>query len=629
MTVQTLLEELRARDIWVWADGNRLQCSTPASVPKSEVSDLLRQRKSEILDFLRGPAELSFAQQRLWFLDQLEPGGAVYVIAGALELDGALDARVLERALGALVNRHEALRTVFVNVEGRPLQVVSEPGAWALPVADLSAEADKDQRLRERLRVHGGPADRPRPPVESHRGAFYSFTLPLELTEALRGLARREDATLFMTLLSGFALLLARYSAQQDLLIGTPVANRNHAEIEELVGFFVNTLVLRADLSGEPSVREFLGRMREVCLDAYAHQDLPFDRLVGELRPARDMSRNPLFQVMFALQNAPRGALELPGLTLRPVEVDRGAAHVDLSLMLQETPAGLSGSFEYATDLFEESTIARMAAHWRSLLEAMSATPERCVSELPLLTEAERHQLLVEWNDTAAEYPAEALLHELFEAQAARTPERPALRVGATALSYAELDSRANRLARALRSRGVSRGQRVGLCVERDADMLAAVLGILKAGAAYVPLDPSFPAERLRVMAEDAQLTLLGSTTGLAGAIGLPRERQLLLDADAKSIAAASDTRLPVDAHTARAEDPAYGTYPSGSTGKPKVVRVPHGAVVNFLTSMAREPGLTADDVLVAVTTLSFDIAVLELQLPLSPGATVVMATGD
>jgi len=363
---------------------------------------------------------------------------------------------------------------------------------------------------------------------------MYSFMLPLELADALRALARREGATLYMTLLSGFMLLLARYSSQQDLLIGTPVANRNRAEIEDVVGFFVNTLVLRADLSGDPSASGFLARMREVCLDAYAHQDLPFDRLVEDLKPARDMSRNPVFQVMFALQNAPLHALELPGLTLKPVDVDLGAAHVDLTLYMQETAAGLQGIFVYGTDLFDESTVARMAAHLRSLLEAMVASPERRISELPLLTDAERRQLQVEWNATAGAFPDQALLHELFEAQAARTPERTALRAGTTALSYAELEARANRLAQVLRSHGVGRGERVGLCVERGADMLAAVLGILKAGAAYVPLDPSFPQERLRFMAEDAQLALLVSTSALAKPFGLPRERQLLLDADAK-----------------------------------------------------------------------------------------------
>ena len=727
---QALSVELSLRDLFAAATVARL--GSRIETLRTEARPVLTVPPLEAIAE-PGPAELSFSQQRLWVLDQIEPGGAAYLSAGALELRGALDAPVLERALGALVHRHESLRTVFESVEGQPLQVVSEPGAWTLPVADLSGEVEAAERLKTLLREEASrgfdlargplfrarlyrlapdthvlllamhhiisdgwsmgvlnrelgelyrgfsrgeapalpvlslryrdfarwqrswlegealegllvhwrarltgapqvlelPIDRPRPPVESQRGARYSFRLPLELAQALRGLARREGATLFMTLLSGFTLLLSRYSGQQDLLVGTPVANRSRAEIEDMVGFFVNTLVLRADLSGDLSASQFLARMREVCLDAYTHQDLPFERLVEEMRPARDLSRNPLFQVMFALQNAPLRPLELPGLTLRPVDVERGAAQFDLTLQMQETAEGLSGSFNYATDLFDEPTIVRMATHLRSLLEGMSATPERCVWELPLLTEAERQQLLVEWNNTTTDYPADALLHELFEAQVERTPKRIALRVGTTALSYAELDTDATRMAQALRSRGVGRGERVGLCVERGADMLAAVLGILKAGAAYVPLDPSFPAERLRFMAEDAQLTLLVSTTALAGSFGLPAERQLLLDADARSIASAPETRLPIDACSAQPEDPAYVIYTSGSTGKPKGIVVPHRAVVNFLTSMAREPGLAADDVLVAVATLSFDIAVLELQLPLTLGATVVMASRD
>ncbi len=733
MTVQSLLQELRARDIWVWADGNRLQCSTPAGVPQAEVSDLLRQRKDEILEFLRGPVELSFNQQQLWFLDQFMRGGTAYIIADSRELRGALDAALLEHALAALVSRHESLRTVFANVDGQPLQIVSDPGPWTLPVMDLSREAGGDQRLTQLLheeafrdfdlaqgplfrarlyrlaaehhvillamhhiisdgwsmavliqelgelyislargepsalpplrvqyrdfarwqrgklqsevleaqlahwceRLRGAPqvlelpTDRPRLAVESHRGANYLFTLSLELVDGLRELARREGATLFMALLSGFTLLLSRYSGQQEFLVGTPVANRSRAELGGVVGFFVNTLVLRADLSGEVSVRQYLSRMREVCLDALAHQDLPFARLVEELRVQRDVSRNPLFQVMFVHQSKPLPPLELPGLKLSPLEIGAGGAQFDLTWDVQETDGGIEGVITYATDLFDRSTMERMAGHWRALLEAMVAEPRRRISELPLVSEAERRQLLVEWNATAAGYPGGALMHQLFEAQVQRAPARAALRVGTTTLSYGELDARANRLAQALRARGAGRGQRIGLCVERGCDMLAAVLGVLKAGAAYVPLDPEYPEERLRFMAEDAQLMLLVSTTALAGSLGLPRERQLLLDADAESIAAGPDSRLPIDAHSAQPEDPAYVIYTSGSTGKPKGVVVPHRAVVNFLTSMAREPGLSADDVLVAVTTLSFDIAVLELQLPLTQGATVVIASRE
>jgi amino acid adenylation domain-containing protein len=680
-----------------------------------------------------GPAELSFPQQRLWFLDQLEPGRATYVMPGAIEMCGALEVPVLERALGALAGRHESLRTGIVMVEGRPRQTVSEPQAWTLQVVDLSDEADPRERLTHLLRREAArsfdltraplfrarlyrlapdrhvlllkmhhiisdgwslgilfrelgelydcfrrgeaatlpplpiqyrdyalwqrrwlqgealegllahwrsrlagapqvfelPTDRPRPAVETHRGAMHPFTLPRELVEALRAFARREGATLYMTLLSGFTVLLSRYSGQQDILVGTPVANRNRAEIEDVVGCFINTLVLRADLSGDPPARELLGRMREVCLDAFAHQDLPFERLVDAMRPTRDVSRNPVVQVLFALQNAPQRPLELPGLTLSPLDIESGVAQVDLTLQVQETAAGLRGSFEYATDLFDEATIQRMAVHWRSLLEAMVAGPERRVSELPLLAEAERRQVLVAWNETAAEYPRHTAVHELFEAQVERSPEAVALTFEDQRLTYREVDRRSNQLAHHLHALGVGPSARVGLCVERSLEMVVGLLGVLKAGAAYVPLDPSFPEERLRFMGDDAQLALLVSTADLAHAFDLPREHHVLLDADAKTITSAPDTRVRLDERTAGPEDPAYVIYTSGSTGKPKGVVVPHRAVVNFLTSMAREPGLTADDVLVAVTTLSFDIAVLELLLPLTLGASVVIATHD
>ncbi len=680
-----------------------------------------------------GPTELSFSQQRLWFLDQMEPGRTTYTIPMAIELRGALDVRVLERALGALVSRHESLRTVFVAEAGRPLQIVSAPGVWKLPVTDLGGEPKAREQLDKSLRqevsqgfdlargplfrarlyrlaaghyvlllamhhiISDGwsmgilfrelgelygcfsrglaatlpplalqyrdfapwqrrflqgdvldkllrhwcsrlagapqvlelPADHPRPAVESNRGAMYSFSLPLELAESLRQFARRESATLFMTLLAAFNVLLARYSGQEDILVGTHVANRNRLEIEDVVGCFVNTLVLRADLSGDPSVSQFLGRVREACLDAFDHQDLPFERLVEELRPARDLSRNPIIQVMFAMENMPLRPLDLPGLTQAPLEIDPGVARTDLMLLVQETSQGLVGLFEYATDLFDAPAIVRMATHWRALLEAMVASPMGRLSELPLLTELERQRLLVEWNRTAADYPRASCVHELFERQAQRTAQAAAVTFGDQHLSYGQLNRRSNQIAHHLRNLGIGSGARVGLCVERSLEMLVGLLGILKAGAAYVPLDPSFPPDRLRFMADDAQFSLLVATTFLAGSFGLPRERQVLLDADAKTLAAAPDTPLAMDVHSARPENPAYVIYTSGSTGKPKGVVVPHRAVVNFLASMSRTPGLAASDVLVAVTTLSFDIAVLELLLPLTVGAHVMIADQD
>jgi amino acid adenylation domain-containing protein len=396
-----------------------------------------------------------------------------------------------------------------------------------------------------------------------------------------------------------------------------------------LVGHCINLIPLRCRIDPMVRFNDYLKRSRQVFLDAQSHQQFTFGTLLRKLKIPRDPARPPLISVLFNIDKvgAPFefGELELESVVSPP----KRFVTFEISINVVDTGADLLIECEYNTDLFASEPILRWLNHYQEMLRGIAGNPDQRVWDLPLLTEAERHQVLVEWNGTTAEYPGKALYHELFEAQAALAPKRTALRFGGLAMSYAELDARANCLAQVLRARGVGRGQRIGLCVERGADMLAAVLGILKAGAAYVPLDPSFPEERLRFMAEDAQLALLVSTSTLAGVFGLPRERQLLLDADAKTIALAPDSRLPVDTHTAQPADPAYVIYTSGSTGKPKGVVVPHRAVVNFLTSMARLPGLAADDVLVAVTTLSFDIAVLELQLPLTLGAAVVIASRD
>ena len=679
------------------------------------------------------PTELSFAQQRLWFLEQMDPGRTTYSIPMAIELRGTLDVRTLELVLGAIVSRHESLRTVFVTMDGQPRQVVLESGERVLTITDLNGMAKvhgalnkmlqeeaargfdlargplfrgrlyrlaadhhvlllamhhiisdgwsmgilfqelgvfyerfcrgdttaprpaamqyrnfaewQRQKLRgaavEKLLEHwcarlaGAPlvlevpTDRPRPAVQSNCGAVYSFTLPAELVEALRRFARSGKATLFMQLFAGFAAVLSRYSGQEDFLVGTPVANRNRAEFEGVVGCFVNTLILRVELSGDPTVGEFLRRTRQVCLDAFQHQDLPFERLVEDLQPERDLSRNPLVQVMFSLENMPMQELQLAGLTQSPFELDRGVTHVDLTLRIQENNEGLRALFEYSTDLFDAPTIERMAAHWRLLLEAMAVSPERKLSELPLLTEVERRQLLVDWNQTATPYPRELLIHDLFEAQANRTPDATAITFEQQHLDYAQLNRRANQISHYLRRLGIGPGTRVGICLERSFEMVAGLLGILKTGAAYVPLDPSFPPDRLRDMAEDARLAVLLSTSALAVSFSLPRERLVLVDADNSGISSASESRGLAEVCAIRPDDPAYVIYTSGSTGKPKGVVVPHRAVVNFLASMAREPGIAAADVLVAVTTLSFDIAVLELLLPLTVGANVVIATHD
>ena len=483
------------------------------------------------------------------------------------------------------------------------------------------------KQLGGKLPVLELPGDKPRPARQSFKGANVFFRIPAALTQELRSLGARERCTFYITVLAAFHTLLHRYSGAEDIVIGTPIGIRTPSEVEPLIGNFLNMIALRGDLSGDPTFAELLRRCRDTTLDAFFNSELPFEAMMKHLKFERDPSRNPIFQVLLTV--LPASATRMGDLEVRDFSADVKFSQFDVSLHLYEEGDAYFGEFVYCSDLFHAATMERMAANFLALLQAVARDPQQRLSKIPILAAPEREQLLNEWNATEAEFPAGLLMHEFFEAQVERTPGRMAVIAGATTLTYAELNTRANHLAHALRSRGVGRGQRVGLCLERGADMLASVLGILKAGAAYVPLDPSYPADRLRFMAEDAQLALLVSTTALARDFALPRERQLLLDADADTIASMSGTRLPTDAATAQPEDPAYLIYTSGSTGKPKGVVIPHRAVANFLTSMAREPGLTADDVLVAVTTLSFDIAVLDLHLSLMVGARVVIATRD
>jgi len=677
---------------------------------------------------------MSFAQQRLWFLDRLEPGNTVYSIPRAFSLKGVLNVPALEQSLNTIVGRHEALRTTFSTVDDEPVQVIhptadltlsvvtfedlSEPqkesecqrlateaarrpfdlahgplfratllrlGAqehvlllnmhhivtdgWSLGVLfrELSAlyaafsngkpstlselpvqYADfavwqrqwlagevLDQQLsywtRQLAESPPGldlPIDHPRPHAETFRGARELLVLPKELTEALRGLGQREGATLFMTLLAGLQTLLYRYTGEENIVVGSPIAGRNWPEIEGLIGFFVNTLVLRTDLSGDVSFRELLSRVREVCLGAYAHQDLPFERLVEELQLERDLSRNPLVQVMFVLQTAPTATLDLPNVVTNPTKVRVAAetAKFDLTLTLVDGEEGLVGSWQYNTDLFERATIRRLLAHHQRLLEAVVEQPDHPVSRLPLLTEAERHELVVKWNETKQEPLAGQSLHELFEGQVARSPDGLAVAFEAAQITYAELNRRANQLAHHLRELGVGQGVLVGICMERSVEMVVGLLGIMKAGGAYVPLDPEYPKERLAFMLGDSEVALILSQQRLLGRLPEGCGGVVSLDADWEAIARHPDT------------DPMSGTepgevvyviYTSGSTGKPKGVPVPHGAMVNFLLGMAERPGMTAEDRCLGVTTLSFDIAGLELFLPLVVGGCTTLVSRE
>ncbi|NTW00309.1 MAG: amino acid adenylation domain-containing protein, partial [Oscillochloris sp.] len=478
------------------------------------------------------------------------------------------------------------------------------------------------------------PTDRPRPVVQSARGASYSFGLPRTLADGLATLSQQEGATLFMALLAGFQTLLYRYSGQDDICVGSPIANRTRAELESLIGCFINTLVFRGDLSGDPGFRALLRRVREAALGAYAHQDVPFELLVETLQPQRDMSHAPLFQVMFILQNIPPHVQQLPGLTLRQVSSHSGTSTFDLTLIMAEMPEGLHATIEYNTDLFDQPTVAALAGHLHTLLAEAVADPEMPISRLPLLTSAERQQILVGWNQTARPYPPTCCLHELVAAQAARTPDALAVRqafVRDGDLSYAQLNARANQLAHHLRGLGVGPDTLVGISIPRSPDMAVGLLGILKAGGAYLPLDPAYPAERLQMMLADAQPAVLLTTTAVdvISWLTAPSAQPpaiVRIDADWLAIAA-----HPADQPQSGVmpEHLAYVIYTSGSTGTPKGVMIPHRAAANFGQAVVESFGLTPRDRMLQFSTISFDAAVEEIFGTWVSGGTLVLRPGD
>ncbi len=675
-----------------------------------------------------GALPLSFAQERLWVLNQIEPGSAAYNLVAAIRLSGTLNVAALERTLAEIVRRHEALRTIFPAIDGTAGQIILPAGPVALPVDDLGhiaierreAEAERraaaeaarpfalesDPLFRARLlrlaeqehvlvltmhhivsdgwsrgvlyrevaalydaysagrssplselpiqyadfaswqrrwlqedvlekqvgywkRQLGGslptldlPTDRPRPPLQTYRGATLSFALPESLCTALRDVGSREDATLFMTLLAAFQTLLQRYSGQDDVIVGSPSAGRTRLETEDLIGFFVNTLALRTDLSGDPSFRELLARVREVALDAYANQEVPFERVVDAIHPQRDLSRSPLFQVLFILQNTPAHPLVLHGLELRQMDVDAGAAKFDLTLSLVAGAHGYTGHIEYNTDLFDAATIERFAGHYRTLIESAVADPDQPISGLGMLAAQERLRLLEEWNDTARAIPAGECVHTLIEAQATRTPDATAVVFESRSLTYAELDARANQVARHLRGMGVGRDTLVGMYAERSLEMIVGLLGILKAGGAYVPLDPSYPKDRIAFMIEDAGVPVILTQRRLSSRLPAHGARIVRLDGDWPVIAAESTSPLSA---VATPDDLAYVIYTSGSTGKPKGVMVAHRNVVNFFAGMDERVGSDEPGTWLAVTSISFDISVLELFWTLARGYQVVI----
>jgi amino acid adenylation domain-containing protein len=488
------------------------------------------------------------------------------------------------------------------------------------------------------------PSDHPRTPLENRRGGRQSVLLSNSLTENLESLSRKAGVTLFMTFLAAFQTLLHRLTNETDIIVGTPVAGRDRSETEGLIGLFLNSLPLRTDLSGNPTFRELLTRVRDVALGAYDHQDLPFEKLVEELQPERDLTRTPIFQVFINMYNFKEAGLELDRLSVEPIKTFDSAPQFDIEFYIREHVDGTHLIFVYDSDLFDAATIARMLGQLQVLLQAIVSNPEQRILGLPILTDAEERQLLTEWNDTKRDYPEDKCLHQLFEEQAARTPDAIAVVFEDRRLTYRELDSRANQLAHYLRNRGVGAGSLVGICVERSLNLVIGLLGILKAGGAYVPLDPTHPGDRLAFMLEDVQAKVLLTQRKHFGQLAGPNiqnpkallrklERSKIqnrtvvcLDGDWNLVDRESKGK-PVNYSTA--DDLAYVIFTSGSTGKPKAVQISHRAVVNFLNSMRQQPGLTEQDTLLSITTLSFDIAALEIYLPLAAGGHVVLASRE
>jgi amino acid adenylation domain-containing protein len=676
---------------------------------------------------------LSFAQQRLWFLNQFEPGNPAYNIPFAVRLIGALNVVRLEQSFNEVIRRHEALRTTFATVDGRPVQIIAPVSTATLAVVDIRELSESEReilvqgltteeaqhsfdltrgplvratllRLGEEehvlsLNIHhivsdgwstgvlirelatlyrafstgkpsplpelpiqyadfalwqeqwqqsevlesqlsywkqqlGGslpvlelPTDRPRPPVRTSVGVIERFKVDKELINKLRALGWQEGASLYMIMLAALQTLLYRYTGQEDISVGTYIANRNRAEVEGLIGFFVNTLVMRTDLSGAPTFRELLGRVREVTLGAYAHQDVPFEKLLEQLQPERNLSYTPLFQVTLVLQNTPMHMIELPGLTIQPLKVEGNIhTHCDLTLWIEEVDEGLVGSMEYNTDLFDSTIIVRMLGHFQTLLEAIVANPQQHLKELPLLTEAERHQLLVEWNDTQAEYPFDKCIHQLFEVQVEQTPDAVAVVFENQQLTYRELNAQANRLARLLVEQGVSSDTTVALLTKRNIDFLSAMMAVFKAGGAYLPLDSHHPPQRLCQVLEQSQTPLVLAASKFEpvlsqALVSLPsgkRPQVLLIEELLQQ--QQSEENLPVRCTPSHL---AYVIYTSGSTGAPKGAMVEHQGMLNHLYAKILDLKLTDADTVAQTARQSFDISVWQFLAVLLVGGRV------
>ncbi|MDQ2881213.1 MAG: amino acid adenylation domain-containing protein, partial [Actinomycetota bacterium] len=724
--------DLSPRAMFTHSTVAQLAAAIPASSATEVVAIPVADRGGEL--------PLSFAQQRLWFLEEFAPGGTGYVSAFALRLSGQLNVDALGVALTGLVARHESLRTTFEAVDGRGTQVVHPPSVVSLPVADLSSldalaqvvelqrvvAADRDRpfdlvqgpllrvgvvRLDDnehaltvamhhiitdgwsmgvlltelsafyRAAVHHEiadlaplpvqyadfaawqrtalsgpvleaglgywghqldglaplelPTDRPRPPIQTTNGAMLEFQVPADVTTRLKDLGQQQDGTLFMTLIAASQLLFARWSGQHDIAVGTVVSGRERTEMEGLIGFFVNTIVLRSQVKDTHTFTQFLDTVRDTTLDAFAHQDVPFERVVDHLQPTRDTSRTPLFQPMIVLQNTPPHTQDLPGLHTTTIDLPTTHTSFDITLEFQETDNCLHTALTYNTDLFDRETIQRMAGNLLVLLAGIAADPDQLVSTLPVLTGGERDRVLVEFNDTDREVPA-ATLAELFEAQVVRSPNAPAVIVQGGAVSFAELNTRANRLARLLVERGAGPERLIGLALPRSVDIVVAQLAVVKAGAAFVPLDPAYPAERIGFMVADAAPVVvltrgdLAPGGGLAASVARVDEIPVLaLDDPAvvSAIAAMNEGDLtdPDRSTPLLPTHPAYVIYTSGSTGRPKGVVVTHAGLASFSAAEVARYVVAPGDRVLQFSSPSFDASVLELCMSLPAGAALVV----
>ncbi|MEH2225052.1 amino acid adenylation domain-containing protein [Nostoc sp.] len=738
MTIIEFVSYLNSLGIKIWLEGGQLNYRAPKGVMNPDLKNQLLGRKSEILAFLEeaksatdssfepilsikrsGDLPLSFAQQRMWFLYQLENQSPFYNEGLQLRVAGVLNIEALQQSINEIISRHEILRTTFPAVGGKPLQIISPSLTINIPVLDLqSLEESEAQQIvtkeaRQPFDLSNGPllrvtllrlgpeshvlvlimhhiitdgwsmgifikelsnlyraftidspsllpelpiqytdfavwqrqwlteeiqkqqlnywkqqlagappllelpTDKPRPAVQTFCGATQKFQIDPNLSKQIKTFSQQSGATLFHTLLAAFVVLMFRYSDQDDICIGSPIANRNRREVESLIGFFVNTLVLRNQIEGNPTFNEFLSQVRQVATSAYTHQDVPFEQVVEALQPERSLSYNPLFQVVFVLENFLLDTLELPDVTLTPQFVERGTSQFDLTLAVWETKAGLIGSWEYNSDLFEPDTIARMTSHFQTLLAAIIANPNQLIAELPLLSQPERHRLLVEWNDTYTPYPQSKCIHELFEEQVEKTPDAVAVVYEDESLTYQQLNLRANQLAHYLQTLGVKPEVLVGICIERSPLMIIALLAILKAGGAYVPLDPAYPQERLAFMLEDTQVSVLLTQESLVTTLPPHQARVVCLDSVTFSAIAEN---LP---HTVTTDNLAYVIYTSGSTGRPKGVQIEHRGLLNLVFWHQQAFAVSSLDRVTQVAGVAFDACGWEIWPYLTAGASI------